>query len=217
MEPTLELESKNLQALSLHLPVWLWGKGNISFIHLCFPYPSLPAPSSPKFSGVLGGWKSQTWPHQCISLQQALEVAAGAGKSSALWGQRPLSPLRSIFPFPLLSLGEEFCPWELSQVPTAPLTFPCLPNTFLHLNQSWSMFHSLATLPAMSSDWWTINLQQLLIFPPQKPPNTLLLGVNDLPNSTGARTCSPLRETSHVHVDSDYDDTELFQTRKNTS
>jgi hypothetical protein len=33
-------------------------------------------------------------------------------------------------------------------VPTAPLTFPCLPAACLHLNQSWSMFHSPSSPPS---------------------------------------------------------------------
>lgn len=101
----------------------------------------------------LGSWKSHTWPRDSFFLQQALEMAVGAGKVRAHWGQRPLSPLLSTFPFPVQSLGEEFCPWELSQVPTAP-TDLSVPPWHIPASQSELANVSLppACLPARPSE-----------------------------------------------------------------
>lgn len=85
-----------------------------------------------------------------------------------------------------------------------PLPFPRLPNAFLHLNQGWSTFHALLPSRCIFRSWSTINLQSLLILSRQKPPNTLLPGVNDLPNHVRLHTCF-------------YNDSEaiwFFQTRK---
>lgn len=183
MEPTLKPQS--LQARSAFFQLGSKAR-TISYLFI-FVSPTPPC-LVPALQNLVEfrGLKSQTWPHH-FCLQLALEQAVGAGKLSAFEARGPFHPFWAYSHF-LSRLGEEFCPWELSQVPTAPLTFPCLPNTFLHLNQHWSMFHSSGYPPCwLFWSWWTINLQPLLIFSSQKPPNTLLLGVNDLPNPRAPR------------------------------
>ena len=108
-----------------------------------FPTPPCLVPALQN-SVDFGRLKSQTWPRLSPALQQALGMAVRAGKTRALWGQRPFASLLSTFPFPVPSHRERNFARGSG--------LRCLLNAFLHLNQMLVNVSPPASLPARSSE-----------------------------------------------------------------
>lgn len=89
----------------------------------------------------------------------------GPGNSCRSWQNKcTLRPEALLFssehiPFSSVSLsGRGILPMGAVSGAACSLTFSCLPCTFLHLNQNWSMFHSHCCPPIrIFHHWWTIN------------------------------------------------------------